>query len=588
MAFDAGMLAAAVCEISRVAVGGRVDRINQPTRDEVVFVLRTQDGARRLLINAGPNNPRMGFTSAQADNPERPPMFCVVLRKQISGARIVAVRQYGFERAAEIELDARDELGFDCKRYLIAEVMGKYSNLILTDEKKKVIASLKLVDFTTSSKRQVLPGMSYEMPPAQDKLDPMCAEDKDFDRLFDAFPPEKSADKFITSSFIGISATLAREIVFRSTRHTDTPIRYCDRDDLKKVFFELVGRIKNCDFEPTLAMLDGSPSEYCFIPLLQYGTSAELRSFESVGALLDAYYGERDREQRVRQRAADISRLLANAEARITRKLEAQRAELADCEKGIEYKNAGDLITANIYMLSRGDREVLLTDYSSQNDDGSFSQVKVALDERLTPAANAQKYYKKYNKTKKAKVELAKQIAIGERELEYIWSVFDAMTHAESAADLAEIRDELYRSGYASKMKNYVKHKQTKPEIARFVTDGGMTVLCGKNNVQNEYITFKLAERDDWWFHAKGTQGSHVVLVTEGREPSDLDFTQAAEIAAAFSRVSGGNNVAVDYTKARNIKRPAEGKPGLVIYHTNWTCYVTPNKEKIASMRVGK
>ncbi len=584
MAFDAGMLAACVHEIARDCVGGRIDRINQPTRDEVVLILRTANGARRLLINAGPNNPRLGFTSAQADNPDKPPMFCIVLRKQVAGARIVAVRQYGFERACELELDGRDELGYDTKRYLIAEVMGKYSNLILTDEKKKVISSLKLVDFTTSSKRQVLPGMTYEMPPVQEKLDPMSSNYEDFDRELDKFPPERSAEKFITSTFLGISSATAREIVFRATKHTDTPVKYCDRDILRARFFEMFDKLKRGEFEPTLVLSDGAPVEYSFFPLTQYGEGA-LRGYETAGEVLDAYFGERDREQRVRQRAADLMRLLTNAEARITRKLEAQRGELADCERGEEYKNAGDLITANIYMLSRGDCEVELTDYSRQRDDGSFETVKLELDERLTPAANAQRYYKKYAKTKKAKIELARQIAIGERELEYVWSVFDAMSHAESAADLAEIRDELYRSGYASKMKNYVKQKAQKPDIARFVTTDGMTVLCGKNNVQNEYITFKLAERDDWWFHAKGTQGSHVVLVTEGREPTDRDFTEAAEIAASFSRVRDGDNVAVDYTKVRHIKRPADAKPGLVIYHTNWTCYVTPDREKINGMR---
>ncbi|MBE6600604.1 MAG: fibronectin/fibrinogen-binding protein [Ruminococcaceae bacterium] len=584
MAFDAGMLAACVHEIARDAVGGRIDRINQPTRDEVVLILRTQNGARRLLINAGPNNPRLGFTAAQADNPDKPPMFCIVLRKQIAGARIVAVRQFGFERACEIELDARDELGFDTKRFLIAEVMGKYSNLILTDEKKKVISSLKLVDFTTSSKRQVLPSMTYEMPPAQDKLDPMTASAEDFDREFDKFPPERAAEKFITSTFLGICAATAREIVFTATRHTDTPIKYCDREILRQRFFDVFERIKRGEFEPTLIVSDGAPVEYSFFPLSQYGEDA-CRSYATAGEVLDAYFGERDREQRVRQRASDLMRLLTNAESRIQRKLEAQRGELADCERGEEYKSAGDLITANIYMLSRGDREVELTDYSRELEDGQFEKVKITLDERLSPAANAQKYYKKYAKTKKAKIELAKQIAIGERELEYIWSVFDAMTHAESAADLAEIRDELYRSGYASKMKNYVKQKSQKPDVARFLTTDGMTVLCGKNNIQNEYITFRLADREDWWFHAKGTQGSHVLLVTDGREPTDRDFTEAAEIAAAFSRVRDGDNVAVDYTKAKNIKRPADGKPGLVIYHTNWTCYVTPDKEKINSMR---
>ncbi len=586
MAFDAGMLAACVHEIARDTVGGRIDRINQPTRDEVVLILRTQNGARRLLINAGPNNPRIGFTSAQADNPDKPPMFCIVLRKQIAGARIVAVRQYGFERACELELDARDELGYDTKRFLIAEVMGKYSNLILTDEKKKVISSLKLVDFTTSSKRQILPGMTYEMPPAQEKLDPMSSTADEFDREFDKFPPERAAEKFVTSTFLGICAATAREIVFRATRHTDTPIKYCDKDVLRREFFEVFDRIKRGEFEPTLVIPDGAhtPVEYSFLPLTQYGEGA-CRSFSTAGEVLDAYFGERDREQRVRQRAADLMRLLTNAESRLQRKLEAQRGELAESARGDEYKNAGDLITANIYMLSRGDREVELIDYARQREDGEFERVKITLDERLTPAANAQRYYKKYAKTKKAKVELTKQIAIGERELEYIWSVFDAMTHAESAADLAEIRDELYRSGYASKMKNYARQKSGKPDVARFVTTDGLTVLCGKNNVQNEYITFRLAEREDWWFHAKGTQGSHVVLVTEGREPTDRDFTEAAEIAAAFSRVRDGDNVAVDYTKAKHIKRPADGKPGLVIYHTNWTCYVTPDREKINGMR---
>ena len=497
MAFDAGMLAASVFELNKTAIGARVEKINQPSRDEVVLVLRGHEGNLKLMINAGPNNPRMGITTMSPDNPDKPPMFCVLLRRHLAGSRLISVNQLGFERAACLKFAAHDEMGFDTVRCLFAEVMGKYSNLILTDGDGKIISALKIVDFTTSSKRQVLPGMSYEMPPKQDKLDPMLATEDEFNPMlatedefnsaFNAFPADRSAEKFITSSFLGISATVAREIVFRATRHTDTPCRFCDREVLSREFFNVFNIIKASEFSPTLVTLDGTPSEYCFMPLTQYG-SAELRSYSSVGELLDSYFGERDRAQRNRQRAADLLRVLTNAESRIKRKLDAQRAELADCERGIEFKQKGDLITANIYKLSRGDKKVVLTDYSIIDEEGNYGQTEIELDSRLTPAANAQKYYKKYSKAKTAKVELTRQISLGEAELEYVYSVFDSLAHAETAADLEEMRDELSRSGYASKLKASAKAKKPpKPTVAKFITSGGFTVLCGKNNLQNEY-----------------------------------------------------------------------------------------------------
>ena len=306
--------------------------------------------------------------------------------------------------------------------------------------------------------------------------------------------------------------------------------------------------------------------------------------YESAGALLDNYFEARDNAQRIHSRASDILKLLTNAEARIRKKLDLQHAELSECERGSEYKKFGDLITANIWRLSRSDTLVEFEDYESMREDGSFEMVTVELDSRLSPAANAQRYYKRYNKAKNAKVELAKQISLGEAELEYIYTVFDALTRAETPTDLAEIRDELYKSGYASKMKAYSVHKQHAPTVMQLETPDGMKVLCGKNNVQNEYITHKLAQKWDYWFHAKQTAGSHVLLVTEGREPTDMDFTSAAEIAAYYSKADG-ENIAVDYTLAKNVKKPSGGKPGLVIYHTNWTAYVTPNAEKISAMR---
>lgn len=586
MAYDAGMLAASVFEINTLCRNGRVDKINQPSRDEIVLTLRTASGAHRLLINAGANNPRLGISSLSSDNPDKPPLLCIMLRRHLSGSRLIQIRQLGFERAAVLEFAARDEMGFECRRNLIAEVMGKYSNLILTDGNDKIISAMKLVDFTTSSKRQVLPGMLYELPPKQDKLDPMSTTLDEFRNAFNNALPERNADKLISSAYLGISATVAREIVYRATHHTDTPVAYCDCDELFREFISVFDNIKNNIFKPTLILNNGSPAEYCFMPLYQYG-NAEVKAFDSCGTLLDTYFGERDREQRTHQRAADLFKLLTNAEARIIRKLDSQRSELSDSEQGFVYKEKGDLITANIYKLKRGDTRVLLTNYAKLLPNGEYEELEVELDARMTPAANAQKFYKKYAKSKKAQTELAKQIKLGEAELDYIHSVFNSLSHAETAADLIEIRDELFRSGYASKMKSASTQKSSaKPIVAKFTTHGGFTVLCGKNNIQNDYITFKLAEKDDWWFHAKGTQGSHVLLVSNGNEIGDSDFTEAAEIAAYYSRSSAGARIEVDYTKAKNVKKPANGKPGLVIYHTNWSCVVTPNEEKIKAMRI--
>ena len=580
MAFDAGMLACALHEIRRMAEGARIEKVYQPERDEIVLQMRSFEGGKRLLINAGSGNPRIGFTEVQKENPQNPPMFCMLLRKYLQGAKFSEISQASFDRVAYLGFDTRDEMGFPCRRYLIAELMGRYSNLIFADENKKIITALRTTDFSLDSVRQLIPGMTYELPPAQDKENPLTVTKERFGELYQAAPPERRCDQWIVGSFCGIAPVVAREIVYASTGHTDTPLRYCFEESIWKEFSKVIEHIRAEDFEPCLILDGEQPLEYSFVPLAQYG-SAECRPMASVGALFDTYFEKRDREQRVRQRASDLLKLLTNAETRIRKKIELQRGELAECEKGIEYKKYGDLITANIYRLSRGDRSAMFDDYESMCEDGSFEQVCVELDSRLSPAANAQRYYKKYNKAKTAK---ARQIELGEAELAYLYTVFESLTRAETPADLTEIRDELYRSGYASRMKSYAAHKPHKPIIMEFLTPDGMTVLCGKNNVQNEYITYRLAQKHDYWFHAKQVPGSHVVLLTEGREPTDLDFTTAAEIAAYYSRAEG-DNVAVDYTLAKHVKKPAGGKPGLVIYHTNWTAYVTPKGETIAALR---
>ncbi len=587
MAFDAGMLSCMVSEISAVALGGRVEKIMQPERDEIVLQIRSFEGGKRLLVNAG-SNPRIGFTQLTKENPAQPPMLCMLLRKHLTGARLSEMAQAGFERVVIMGFDTRDEMGFACKKYLIAEIMGKYSNLIFTDENKKIISALRTIDFSTSTQRQILPGMTYELPPAQDKEDPLTVTKERFDELYAAEGKDKPLDKFILSRFCGISASVAREMVYLATRHTDTPAAYASADTLWRGFDGIMSRIKSNDYAPTMILEEGKPVEYAFCPLTHYKEPLESRPYDTASGLLDAYFETRDKASRLTQRASDILRLISHAESRVKKKLEIQESELRDCEKAAIYKKYGDMITASIYAIKRGDTRVELTDYEDWHEDtGEYGTCIIELDERLTPAANAQRYYKKYAKARNAKVELAKQLELGRAELDYIYTVFEALSHAETAADLAEIRDELYRSGYASRMKGYAApKKQPAPTVAKFRTTNGYLVLCGKNNLQNEHITHKLADRNDYWFHAKGVPGSHVVMVTNGEEPDAQDFTDAACIAAHFSKAAGGVQVPVDYLLVRHVRKVPGAKPGFVTYHTNWTAYVTPDADKVAAMRV--
>ena len=587
MAFDAGMLACMVHEIRTVALGGRIEKVMQPERDEIILQLRSTEGGKRLLINAG-TGPRISFTDLTRENPAQAPMFCMLLRKHLTGARLADIRQEGFERVVTLEFDTRDEMGFACIRRIVAEIMGKYSNLIFTDGEGRIISALKTVDFSTSAQRQVLPGMRYELPPAQDKDNPLEVDFARFAELYAAESPDKPLDKFILSHFCGISATVAREMAVIATRHADTPLRYATAEEGWKGFDAIMSRIKEGNYQPTMVFDGGQAVEYAFCPLTQYAPPVETRSYDSASGMLDAYFETRDKESRIRQRAADVLRLLTNAESRIKKKLDIQRNELADCEKADVHKKYGDMITANLWQLTRGMKQAEITDYEVWDEEREeYGTVIIDLDERLTPSANAQKYYKKYAKARNAKVELARQIELGEAELAYIYTVFDALTRAETANDLAEIRDELYRSGYASRMKGYAApKKQPAPTVAKFRTTNGYLVYCGKNNLQNEHITHKLADRNDYWFHAKGVPGSHVVMVTNGEEPDAQDFTDAACIAAHYSKAAGGAQIPVDYLLVRHVRKVPGAKPGFVTYHTNWTAYVTPDAERIAAMRI--
>ena len=581
MAYDAIMMGAVANEISLCGTM-KVEKIYQPVGDEIVILLRSVKESYRLLINVGSNYPRLNFTKAQSENPAKAPMFCMLLRKHLSGAKLLSAYQEVFERVCFLEFEAYDDMGFKSKKYLICEIMGKYSNLILTDSEKKIISAMKLIDFSTSTQRQILPGLKYEMPPKQDKKDPMNITEAELTYLFDITNKEMRCDKFIVNNFMGIALSTARQIAYMCGGSIDSTLEGVNAAALVPLFFDIINKAKAGTLTPYIILDDeGTPCEYSYIPLEYFGKEFVIENRDSFSEAIDTFYYKKSKNEKIRQKSADILRLLTNAENRITRKIALQTEELKNCEQSEQYKLYGDLITANIYLMKRGTASQTVCNYY----DESCPNIDIPLDTRLSPSQNAQAYYKKYNKSKKAKIELTKQIELAKEELLYITTVFESLTKAETETDLHEIRDELYYCGYASRMKNYIVSKQHVAKPLKFLTSGGYTLYCGKNNRQNDYITTKLSSKTDWWFHVKNAPGSHVLMQSNGEEPSEMDFTEAAEVAAFYSKAEG-NNIAVDYTLIKHIKKPAGSKPGFVVYNVNWTAYVTPNEVKIQKMQV--
>ncbi len=582
MAYDAGMVCAIVNELDSRIKGARVEKVNQPEKDEIVLLLHIGRENLRLAFSSGSNNPHFNITGTTKENPMVAPMFCMLLRKHLTGARVREVTQLGFERAVEVAFDCYDEMGFATTKYLVAETMGKYSNIILLNSEKKVISALKIIDLASSSVRQILPGFPYELPPEQKKFSPLAVDEMQLRTAFEN-SPDMPADKFILSNFYGFAAIVAREIAFRASGRVDSMLSECSAEKLWNSFAEIRDNLLNHRFEPWLVSdQTGRPIEYCFFEPLEYSSPIEVRKLDNFGELLDEYFGRRDHAERIRQRTADIFRLLTNAETRLTKKIALQKQDLAACADKDKYKLWGDLITGNIYRLERGMEKAHLENYYEED----CPQITIAMDKRLSPQQNAQHYYKRYNKSKVAEIELAKQIKLAQAELEYIYTVFDSLTRAESESDILEIRDELYRSGYASRMKNYAAKKLSAPKLMEFKSSGGYRILCGKNNHQNDHLTTRVAAKHDYWFHVKNQPGSHCVMITDGEEPSEQDFTEAAIIAAYYSKVSDGENVAVDYTLIKNIRKPNGSKPGFVTYNTNYTAYVTPDEKLVLSLKI--
>ena len=586
MPLDALCLSGVVHELQNALSGAKIDKIYQPGRDEVVLALRAPAGNVKLLLSANPSHPRAHLTQISRENPDKPPMFCMLLRKHLSGARLLELVQPPMERVVDLRLEALDELGDRVERRLVLEAMGRHSNLILLDGEGRIMDCLRRVDSDMSARRQVLPGLFYRLPPAQEKLDPSSLDRAALESALAAAPEESQADKWLLDTFGGLSPLICRELAFRAGGATDARLHQMGEGGRSRLLDELEGLLRSVQensFTPVMLEKEGHPSDFTFQPISQYGPAVSCVPFPSFSALLDRFYEQRENQERVRQRGQDLIRSVTNARDRAARKIGLQEQELAATRDRERLRQFGDIITSNLHAMEKGMSRLTAADFY----DPECPQIHIPLDPLLTPQQNAAKYYKEYNTAKTAESILTLQLEKGRRDLDYLNSVLEAIALAEGERDLQEIRQELTDTGYLrrpSKARDRGKRVASKP--MEFRSSSGLRISVGKNNTQNDLLTTKQAFKSDLWFHTQKIHGSHVILWTEGGQPDLTSIQEAAQLAAWFSQGRESGKVAVDYTPVKYVKKPGGARPGMVVYTTYETAYVAPDGELARRLRV--
>ena len=576
MALDGLYLSCLKRELETTLADTRIDKIFQPTKEELVIAFRGREKHIKLYISARVNSPRIHFTDVKLENPKQPPMFCMLLRKRMTGGRFAAVRQEGAERALYLDFDCVNELGDVVRLTLAVEVMGKYSNIILVDENNRVVDAVKRVDLTMSPVRPLLPGVEYAVPPKMEgRLDiALAAPEEIANRVIQDGRPLSTA---ILQNTCGLAPLLCRELAVRAAGDVDA---LADRltDAQQETLVAQLARLhciavgKQAGQPYILYKENGVPMEYSVIPLIQYGLTAVGKQADSFSAVLDEFYAKKDAAERLKQRTADLTRVLSSNRDRLVRKLANQRKELAASGEREKNRMYADLINANVYAIPKGAASARLINYF----DPECREIEVPLDPALSVAANAQRYYKAYRKAQTAERVLAEQIEKGETELLYLESVSDALTRATTSAEIDELRQELAEGGYL-RLKSGAKPTRVVLKPKTFISDDGFTILVGRNNVENDRLTTRTARGSDVWMHTKNIPGSHVIVLCEGKTPPDTTLTQAAILAALHSKAADGKQVPVDYTPVKFVHKPAGAKPGFVIYDTNQTAYVDPD-----------
>ena len=583
MALDGAFLYAVRNELN-VLIGGRVEKIHQPSREEIIISLRTKQGGKKLYISVNAGSARVHITEKSIDNPQTPPMFCMLLRKRLGNGKLLNIRQDGLERILFLDFECVNELGDTVTVTLACEIMGRCSNLIIIDHNGKVVDSIKRVGEDISRERLVLPGMRYEFPPRDDRLCFLDASDEEM-REHITMTENAELSKALIRVFEGIAPILAREWTFFAGRGAHIESGSITADQLDRLLFiikqtreQLISG--NCCFS-AVKDKDGLLKDFSFIRLSQFGTLMYTKEIRGASELLDYFYFERDRAVRTKQRANDLFKLLVNLTERTARRISVQKGELADCEKKEYYKLCGDLISANIYRIQKGDTSAEVENFY----DEKCPLIEISLDARKTPSQNAQKYYNEYRKCVTAEKKLAEQIHKGEEELQYLDSVFDSLTRAESENDITQLRLELSQQGYVRSGNTKSKPPKALPPL-EYKSSDGFTILVGRNNIQNDRLTLKFAEKSDMWLHTQTITGSHVIIVTDGQTPPDKTIEEAAIIAAVNSRGRNSDLVPVDYCLARYVKKPAGAKPGKVIFTNYKTAFVKPDTELEQKLKV--
>lgn len=572
MPLDAVCINALERELTERVVGGKIDKVQQPERDMLLLSLRANGRNLRLLLAAGTGNARIHLTEGSFENPGEPPMFCMLMRKHLVGARILAVRQPDFERMLILELETHDELGVTSSKQLVVEMIGRSANVILVGSDGRLIDCMRRVDFAGDVQRSLLPGMIYRLPPKQDKTEVFLVTPEERAEALAGADRDAPMDKELLAQFSGLSPLICRELAFRCRGDWDT---------LPLQLEALAESVKAGETEPVMLLREGKPFDLSFMAISQYGAEITEESFESFSALLDAYYTRRDRLEQQRRRSRELKRSVKTARDRTAKKLQMQRQELQKTDEREQVRRRAELITANIYRLRRGERVLRCEDFFEEG----CPEIEIPLDPLKTPQQNAAVLYKEYNKLKGAKEHLSVLVTENEKLLEYLESVLEEIERAETERDLGEIRRELVASGLlrVSKSKKTAREKPQAP--LRFVTSAGLEVLVGRSNTQNDELTTKTARRTDLWLHAQKIHGSHVILRCDGLEPDDQSLREAASLAAWYSQGRGAGKIPVDYTMVRNVRKPSGALPGKVIYTEYSTLYAEGDEALAEKLR---
>ena len=570
MALDTLALECIKEELKKEIIGGKIEKVYQPEKDEIMIVIRTFSASFKLTLSASPTNPRIHFQTTSKENPKTPPMFCMLMRKHLTSGKIVDIRNIEGDRILIFDIESYNELGDLTTKHLIVEIMGRHSNIILTHSDMTIIDSVKHIDFTMSSVRQILPGGKYEMAPAQDKIPILSDKIKDF--TLEKPEQNMAVDKLLLSKIGGISPLTSREIVYRLFGRSDVKI---DEVDDLSALNEFIRKFSKTDFKPCIITErdSGRILDFSSIDIHQYESLADIKYYEKLSELLEVFYSSKDSAERIKQKSADILKILSNNIAKISKKVSILNKTLEDAKDKEKHKKYGDLITANLYQITTGDEFCYVTDYYSENLD----EIKIPLKPELTPSKNAQRYYKLYNKAKTAEVEAAIQLENAKIDLEYLESTLILTENSQTEADINAIRTELGDLGYIKSRKTKKKQAEATSKPHHFISSDGFDIYVGKNNTQNDKLTLKFANSSDMWFHTKNIHGSHVLikLGTDKNIPEQT-MLEAAGLAAYFSKARESSNVPVDYTIIKNVKKPNGAKPGMVIYDSYNTVYVNP------------